>query len=129
MGAVAATTPVCSPALGATGGLLWFLYWLLETSRLPDISPAKMGLFRLNRELQLGVCHCGETRTILTWQGVENFYRKEIEGGRASKHGIHGFSLTDSLPGKKSSLSSSCCFLLSLKGMRASPSDIPTLFY
>lgn len=48
---------------GATGGRLWFLAWLLETNRLPDIFPAKVGLYQFSRELRLRVCHCGETHT------------------------------------------------------------------
>ena len=28
--------------------------------RLPDISPAKMGLFRISKELQFGICNHGE---------------------------------------------------------------------
>ena len=38
---------------------------------------------------------------VLAWQGEENIYRKEMEGGRGSKQGIHGFSLTEPLPGRK----------------------------
>ena len=31
-----------------------------ETNKWPDISPVKMGLFRISRELQFGFCSCGE---------------------------------------------------------------------
>ena len=48
-----------------------------KTNRLSDISPAKMGLFRISRELQFGVCNYGEPRagSHLSREG-EYFYRR-----------------------------------------------------
>ena len=46
-----------------------------------DIPPAKMGLYRLSRDFQFGVCNLGEPRRAspyLAREG-EHFYRKEKE--------------------------------------------------
>ena len=63
-----------------------------------------------------------------TYQGKESVF---LEGkGRwegSSKRGVHGFSLAESSPGKKSSLSSSYSALLWLHGQRALPSGLRTL--
>ena len=44
------------------------------------------------------------------------------------KQRVQGFSLAESLLGKKRTLSSYCWALLFLEGVRDSPSDLPTLF-
>ena len=51
-----------------TSGLCFLLYpdktWSLpEINRWPDISPAKMGFFRISKELQCGVCNYGGPHT------------------------------------------------------------------
>ena len=111
-------------------GLLWSLYgppkcWP-KTSILPDISSAKMGLFGISRGLQFGICNHMQSPS---WQGKENTFIgcKRIWEG-CSKQRVHSFSLAESLPGKKRSLSPSCWVLLSLQGMRVSYSDLPVLF-
>ena len=54
------------------------LEWKLFTwNRLPDFSPAKMGLFRISIELQFGVCKHGKPYAIPCMTG------KEKKGGRA----------------------------------------------
>ena len=61
-------------------------------------------------------------------QGKEDAF---IEGkrklGGLSKQRVPGFSLAESLPGKKRRLSFSCWALLSSQGMRAPLSSLPTL--
>ena len=47
--------------------------------------------------------------------------REEKEVGKAIVNRVHGFSLAESLPGKKSRLSS-CWVQLPLQGMRTPPS-------
>ena len=42
--------------------------------------------------------------------------------------GVHDFSSTESMTGKKKSLSSSCLALLWSQGMSALPSGLPALF-
>ena len=58
-----------------------------KTNRLSDISPAKMGLFRISRELQFGLCNHGKPRASsrLSREG-ECFYRGEKEVGRVIKN-------------------------------------------
>ena len=57
-----------------------------QTNRLPDISPGKMGLFLISRELQFGVCNHGETYKVavspLVAREGECFYRGENKVGR-----------------------------------------------
>ena len=62
-----------------------YIYWP-EINWLPDISPAKMGLFKINRELHFRVCNHGEPRAspFMAREG-EHFYREEKEVGRYSK--------------------------------------------
>ena len=53
-----------------------------ESNRLSDVSPAKMGLFWINREF--GVCnHCGPHASLPMAREGERFYRGEKEVGRA----------------------------------------------
>ena len=52
--------------------------------------------------------------------------KRKLEG--CSKQRVKGFSLAESLPGEKRSPSSSCWALLSLQGVRAPPTGLPTLF-
>lgn len=67
----------------AVVGLIWSLYkppkcWS-EINRLPAISPAKMDLFRISRELQFWVYNYGEPLQIPAQDGRENAF---IEGKR-----------------------------------------------
>ena len=105
------------------------LHVLTWNNSLPDISPAKMGLFRSRRELQFGVSNHSKllASPSMAREG-EHIYRGEKEVGRAIVNRVHGFSLAESSPGRKRSLSFSCCALLSSQGMRALPSGLPTLF-
>lgn len=51
-----------------------------EINRLPDISPANMGLFRISRELKFGVSNHGEPHTSFhTAREGKQFYREEQE--------------------------------------------------
>ena len=64
-----------------------------------------------------------------TQQGKENAYIEGKGGCQGySEHRMLGFSLAESLPGKKSRLSSSCWVLLLSQGVRAPPSGLLTLF-
>ena len=54
-----------------------------EINRLPDISPAKMGLFGISRDLQFQVCNHGEPHVSPCPATGELFYRGEKEVGRA----------------------------------------------
>ena len=56
----------------------------VDLNRVSDISPAKMGLFRISRELQFEVCICGEPSVSpQSARAGEHFYRGEEEVGRA----------------------------------------------
>ena len=60
--------------------------WLCwsETNRLPDISPARMGLFGLSGKLQFGVCNHGNLHTICHMvREREHFYIMKKKDGRA----------------------------------------------
>ena len=62
---------------------------------LPDISPAKVGLFGISRDLHFGVCNHGEPLASLhTAREGERFYKEEKGFGRAIVHkeSIHGFT-------------------------------------
>lgn len=99
---------------------------VLAWNRLSDISPAKMGLFGISRELQFRVCKHGEAYTNPhTTREEEHFYRWAKEVGRALVN--HGFSLNKSFPEKKS-LSSSCWALLPSCGLRVPLPGILTWF-
>ena len=83
-----------------------------------------MNLFRISRELQLSICHHGEScLSPHTAREGELFYRgeKEVVGVEGILvNGDHGFSLAGSLPGKNRCLSS--CWTLGIfarQGMRA----------
>lgn len=76
--------------------------------KLPDIFPAKLGLFEVSKKLQFGVCNYDEpcANPCRAKEG-QHFYR----GGKGnwesySKQRVPGFSLAEFLPGKKKSLSS-----------------------
>ena len=110
------------------GGLLWFPYrppkcWP-EINRLPDISPTKMDLFKVSRELQFEVCnHCEPHKSSCTRKG-KHFYRGERKSRGYSQKRVCGFSLAESLPGKKRSASSSCWALIWSQVMRVPPSGL-----
>ena len=56
----------------------------VDLNRVSDISPAKMGLFRISRELQFEVCICGEPSVSpQSARAGEHFYRGEEEVGMA----------------------------------------------
>lgn len=98
--------------------LAWGVFQLF----LPVVSPARMGLFGINRELQFGVCNHGEPcaspqqklRGKLFFTGEEEFGRPAVNKsprlfiGRAAARREEGA-------------------VLSLQGMGAPPSDLPTL--
>ena len=89
-----------------------------------------MSLFRISRELQLGVGHQGEpTLQVPAEQGQER-KRTALWRGQGSwgdtVHRVWAFSLAESLSGRKRSLSFSCRALLSSESMRAPPSGLPT---
>lgn len=99
-----------------------------KTSRLPIISPAKIGLFRMCRELQFGVCHHGKLLVHLWRQGQENALIEGIESWEDYSRQTW-LLLAELLPGKKSHLSFSCPVLLLFQGVRAPPSGFPTSLY
>ena len=76
---------------------------LLPWNRLPDISPAKMGSFRIGKELQFKFWNPADSHKA---KG-ECFYR----GGKGSwkDYSKHSFSLAEFLPGKKNFLSVGIC--------------------
>ena len=97
-----------------------------KTNRLPDISPAKMGLFWISRGLQFGVCDHDKPRASPNKaREGDHLYRREKELGRAT---VNKESKAESLPGKKRSLSSFFGALLSSWGVTALPSGLLTLF-
>ena len=61
-----------------------------------------MDLLRVSRELQFGVYNHGEPcASPCSVREGEHFYREEKEAGSVIVNGVHGFSLVESLPGKK----------------------------
>ena len=48
-----------------------------QINRLPEISLAKMGLFRISRELQCGVCNLANHTHVPTWQRKEHTFIEE----------------------------------------------------
>ena len=98
------------------------------TDRLPHISPAKIDLFTISRiaiwDLQpwQATCKCQHSK------GRRMLIKRGREFAGATVNRVLGLSLAESLPGKKSSLSSSCWVLLLSQGMRAPPSGLLTLF-
>ena len=69
---------------------------------MPNISPAKVYLFGISKDLQFGVCDHGKLcASPQTAREGEHFYRGEKKVGRAVVNRVHGFSFTESLPGKK----------------------------
>ena len=97
---------------------------LLAWNRLPDISPAKMSLLSISRELQFEV---GNHSSCLRAKEGKHFFR-EKKVGRALVNRVHGFSLVESLLGKKRRLHSSCWTLLSSQRVWASSPGFSTLF-
>ena len=74
-----------------------------NNNKLPDISPTKLSLFGISREVQ-SVCNYDEPHASLprAREGTALIEGKRMLG-RLSKQRAHGFSLVQSLPGKKSS--------------------------
>jgi len=105
----------------------WIKNWLYsnvilwsETDRLPDVSPAKIGLFGINREFQFGICNYGKPRASppKAREG-EWLYIGEGSWEGCSRQGIHDFSQAESFLIRKRSLSSfSWALLLSSKACR-----------
>ena len=104
---------------------------MLTYNKFPDISPAKMVLSRIIRELEFGVCKQWTlfrfSLHLPRWQGRNIF----IEGGkkveRAIVNIVRGFSSSESLPEKKN-IPSSYWVLLSSHDMGAPPSGLSNLF-
>lgn len=99
-----------------------------KTNRLQGVSPAKMGLFGICRELQFKVYNHGEPHASLhATREAELFYRGEKGLWECySKQRFHDFSLANLLPEKESVPSVGLCS--QLRGIRALPSGLPTLF-
>lgn len=92
-------------------------------NRLPVISPAKIGLFKISRELQFGVCNHSEARASPKGQGKEStFIQGEKAMGRAIVNTKSKASL-GSVLARKGILP-----VLSSQDMRAPPSGLLTLF-
>ena len=67
----------------ASASLNLILHVLTWNNRLPDISTAKIGLFRIKRELQFGVSNNAKPLQTPCMAGEEEYlYRREKEGGR-----------------------------------------------
>ena len=115
--------------------------WYFEAVWSQFISPAKIGLFRINKELQFGIRNHGKPHASSKKQGEEKlFYRgkEEVERTIVNKESIggnespmcRGFSLVEfwqslicwvSCPRRRGSLSSSCWALLLMYGLRTPP--------
>ena len=95
-----------------------------EINGLPDISSVKMGLLRINRKLKFRVNNyvmpCASSYRAKNWK---HFYRMQTK-----KLGCTWLSLTESMTGKKKSLSSSCWFLLLWQDLGAALSGLPPQF-
>ena len=91
-------------------------------SRLPDIS--------LVKSVYLGSAeNCSLESVAHEQTGKENAFIEGTESWESqSKQRVNGFSLAESLPGKKGIFPIRVGFLLSLRGLRASPSGFLTLF-
>ena len=100
--------------------ILLYKYCSDKLNRLPDISPAKIGLFKISRELQFRVCNHGKphTNSYMAREGG-HFYGGKGSWEGYSKQRVNDFLLAESLPGKKRSVSSSCWTRLSSQVMRA----------
>ena len=80
-----------------------------------------MGLSRISSELQFGKPQASPHMMREGSAFIEG--NRKLEGGQR-KQRVAGFSLAESLPGKKSRLSSSYWALLSVQGMRMPPSGL-----
>ena len=100
---------------------------LPETNRLPHISSAKMSLFGINRELQFSVYnHCEVCANPPCDKGKRTLFTEmKMKLGRLYKQRAHGFSLAESLLGKRRNLSSSCWAQLLSQSVRAPHSGLP----
>lgn len=90
------TTSVCSPALESLESSLdpHTSHQNLDIDRLTITSPAKVGLFEINKDLQFGVYNHGELRASPnTARRRELFQRGQKKAGRAvvNKEPIGGF--------------------------------------
>ena len=100
-----------------------------KTGRLPVISPEKIGLLRISKELHFGSANIVNHMHIPPLQGKKNTFiegKNEHEG--CSKWRVHGFSLAESLPRKKWNLCSSHWSQPSSQGMGTPPAGLPFLF-
>ena len=98
---------------GAWAQLLYGM-WDLPEPGIEPVSPALAGKF-------LTTAPPGKSRRTL-------LQRKKGSQEGCSKQIVYGFSLADSLPGKKRRLFSSCWALLLWQGMRIPCSGLPTLY-
>ena len=106
---------------------VWCWWCLSETNRLTDISLAKIDSESAENCI-LGSATMSQMQ-LPTWQEENAFReRKKKSWEDCSKQRVLSFSLAESLPGKKSRLSSSCWVLLLSQGVRAPPSGLLTLF-
>ena len=96
-----------------------------ETNRSPDMFLAKMGLLKISRKLLFGI-YDQEDPHESYWRARESelLYRGKGSWEGCSKQRVHGFSLAESLPEKKRSLSSACWALLWFHSMTAPSSRL-----
>lgn len=84
MGSAMGPVPVLLTSLGVVRGFFWIPIWatkMFMLSRQPVISPTKMGLFGISKELQFEVCNHGKPPQ----QREEKlFYGGQQEVGRAT---------------------------------------------
>ena len=76
--------------------ILFLKYCGSEVNRLPDICPAKTGLFGISRELQFRVCNHGKTSASPHKVKEESLYGWKRMLGGLRKQGSHSFSLAES---------------------------------
>ena len=65
----------------------YFMVWIVDLKEIDCqiISPTKMGLFGISRELHFGVCNLGEPRA--SPQARDEYLLKEEEVGKATVNG------------------------------------------
>ena len=98
-----------------------------KTNRLPVISPSKMGLFEISKELQFRVCNQVDHVQVLSKKWRELFYREEEEVERAIVNQESStYHWLSSSQARKGRLPLVLCYL---HRARAPPSGLPTLFF